>query len=73
MKIITLSISGGVKRSASFQSTDAGFEVVVSLDAGEKPQEVFGRVYQQMMRACQVEAQEELAEAIRIKRDVEGI
>lgn len=73
MKIQTITISGGVKRSRDFQSTDAGFEVTVTLDAGEKPQEVFGRVYQQMMRACQVEAQEELAEAIRIKRDVEGI
>lgn len=73
MKIQTITISGGVKRSREFQSSDAGFEVVVSLEPGEKPQEVYGRVYQQMMRACQVEAQEELAETIRIKRDVEGI
>jgi hypothetical protein len=73
MKVQTLTISGGVKRSRDFQSTDAGFEVVVTLDAGENPQEVYGRVYQKMMNACQVEAQEELHEAIRIKREVEGI
>jgi hypothetical protein len=73
VKIQNLTISGSVKRSAEYQSTDAGFEVVVTLDAGENPQEVYGRVYQKMMTACQVEAQEELREAIRIKREVEGI
>lgn len=73
MKVQTITISGSVKRSAEFQSTDAGFEVVVTLDEGEQVREVYGRVYQQMMTACQVEAQEELREAIRIKREVEGV
>jgi hypothetical protein len=73
VKVQPLTISGGVKRSAEFQSTDASFEVVITLDAGEQIQEVYGRVYQKMMRNCQQEAQEELREAIRIKREVEGV
>jgi hypothetical protein len=62
-----------VKRSAEFQSTDAGFEVVVTLDAGENPKRVYRDVYRSLMGVVQIEAQEALAEAIRIKREVEGI
>jgi hypothetical protein len=73
VKIQSLTISGSVKRSAEFQSTDAGFEVVVTLDAGENPKRVYRDVYRSLMGVVQIEAQEALAEAIRIKREVEGI
>jgi hypothetical protein len=73
VKIQTLTISGSVKRSAEFQSTDAGFEVVITLDAGENPKAVYRDVYRSLMGVVQFEAQEALTEAIRIKREVEGI
>jgi hypothetical protein len=73
VKIQSLTISGSVKRSAEYQSTDAGFEVVVTLDAGENPKRIYRDVYRSLMGVVQIEAQEALSEAIRIKREVEGI
>ena len=73
MKIQTLTISGGVKRSCDFQSADASFEATVTLDEGENPKQVFARVYRSLMDVCQAEADGQIAEAVRIKREVEGI
>lgn len=73
VKVQTLTISGGVKRSCDFQSTDASFEITVTLDTGENPKAVYRDVYRSLMATIQQEAQEALTEAIHIKREVEGI
>jgi hypothetical protein len=73
MKIQTLTISGGAKRSRDFQSADASFEAVVTLDEGENPKEAFVRVYRSLMGVCQAEAEAQVTEAVRIRREVEGI
>ena len=73
MKVQTLTISGGVKRSRDYQSSDASFEVTVTLDAGENPKAIYRDVYRSMMAAIQQEAQQALNEAIYIRREVEGI
>lgn len=73
MKVTSLPISGGVKRSREFQSTDASFEVTVSLEPGENLKAVYRDVYRSLMAVVQNEAQEALTEAIQIRREVEGI
>ncbi len=73
MKVQSITISGGIKRSREFQSADASFDVTVTLDAGENPKTVYRDVYRSMMGAIQQEAQDALSEAIHIRREVEGI
>lgn len=73
MKVTSLTIIGGVKRSREFQSADASFEVTVSLEPGENPKAVYRDVYRSLMGVVQDEAQSALEDAIQTKRMVEGI
>jgi hypothetical protein len=62
-----------VKRSREFQSSDASFEVTVSLEPGENPKAVYRDVYRSLMGVVQQEALSALEEAIQVRRDVEGV
>lgn len=61
MTVRTITITGDVARSKDYQSTRAGFEVVVELGPGENPKKVFAEVYRSMSEAARHEAEAGLA------------